>query len=77
MISVHSFGPNTAPAGSHMYTWLTLLADQVYGCDYQALAIQYYENAEVTGPFSGAFFPPPPGAPGACCTYTLFPMSLF
>lgn len=49
-----------------------LLAEQVYGCDYQRLVIQYYENAEVGGPFSGAFFPPPAGAPGACCTYTLF-----
>lgn len=55
-------------AMSFVYALLTLPSTQVYGCDYQRLIIQYYEDAEVGGPFSGAFFPPPPpGAPGACC----------
>ncbi len=59
-----------------MDTLLTTLS-QVYGCDYQMLAIQYFESADTVGPFSGAFFPPPADAPGACCTYSpLFCRSL-
>lgn len=51
-----------ACAVSFRYPWLTLLPAQVYGCDYQMLIIHYYEHAELRGPFSGTFFPPPPGA---------------